>query len=456
MDSTIKYLIIGAGPTGLGAAYQMGMQNQNDFLVIEKAPQVGGLSSSFVDNKGFTWDIGGHVLFSHFAYFDQALLKAIHADQWLTHKRQAWIWKSKRFIPYPFQNNIHYLPSQQFQLCLDGLEQVTNSNSKNESTANFEDWIYNRFGKAIAESFMIPYNCKVWKCHPREMNYSWVADRVSVIDLEQIKKNFATSKSDSSWGPNSTFLFPKNGGTGYIWNSFFKLIGCDFFKINNEVIHIDAAKKQVTLGSGEKIFYRYLLNTMPLQELAEKTDSHSLNFLKDAHRLKYSATYIVGIGIHGKIPDTLKTKCWIYFPENDCPFYRVTVFSNYSPNNVPDIKNQYSLMVEVSEAPEKKVITDTLVEEVLNGLMATKLIDESTKIITTWTYCAPFGYPIPTLDRDEILKSIIPNLEKMDIYSRGRFGGHKYEVGNQDHSFMQGVEWADKILNGTAESTYIA
>jgi hypothetical protein len=66
---------------------------------------------------------------------------------------------------------------------------------------------------------------------------------------------------------------------------------------------------------------------------------------------------------------------------------------------------------------------------------------------------AEFGYPIPTPDRDDILGDVLPALEAMNIYSRGRFGGWKYEVANMDHSVMQGVEAVDRLLNGTAEVT---
>src|SRR6478609_47780 len=102
MSSTkVKYLIIGAGPTGLGAAYRLKELGIEDFLVVDAAPQVGGLAASFKDDKGFTWDIGGHVQFSHYKYFDELMLKALGADGWLTHQRESWVWIEHRFVPYP-------------------------------------------------------------------------------------------------------------------------------------------------------------------------------------------------------------------------------------------------------------------------------------------------------------------------------------------------------------------
>ena len=143
----------------------------------------------------------------------------------------------------------------------------------------------------------------------------------------------------------------------------------------------------------------------------------------------------------------------MYFPEDNCPFYRVTVFSNYSPYNVPDITRHWSLMVEVSESPYKSVDQARLMEQVIQGLLATRLIDRREDIISTWKYRARYGYPTPGLSRDAALAEILPFFEAKCVYSRGRFGLWKYEVSNQDHSFMQGVELVDRLLNARSEIT---
>jgi protoporphyrinogen oxidase len=143
----------------------------------------------------------------------------------------------------------------------------------------------------------------------------------------------------------------------------------------------------------------------------------------------------------------------MYFPEDNCPFYRVTVFSNYSPNNVPEGGPYFSLMTEISESHKKPVNQSTLVDEVIEGLRATKLISNE-EIVSRWSFRTEYGYPTPSLKRDEILKTVIPVLDAQNIFSRGRFGGWKYEVSNQDHSFMQGVEWVDKIIEAKPERTF--
>ncbi|MCX6624265.1 MAG: amine oxidase, partial [Acidobacteria bacterium] len=169
--------------------------------------------------------------------------------------------------------------------------------------------------------------------------------------------------------------------------------------------------------------------------------------------LPFVTTHVVGVGLEGALPAALASRNWIYFPEANCPFYRVTVFSNYSPYLVPDPSRNWSLLCEVSESPHRPVDASRVVEDTVAGLLATGMIADAGQVVSKWHYRAGFGYPVPGLDRDAALDRILPALEAHGILSRGRFGAWKYEVSNQDHSFMQGVEAVDRILFGTPEIT---
>jgi protoporphyrinogen oxidase len=449
-----KYLIIGAGPTGLGAAYRLKDLGESDFLILDKNDYVGGLAASFKDNAGFTWDIGGHVQFSHYKYFDDVMDRALGVDGWLHHQRESWVWIKDRFVPYPFQNNIRYLPPESAWKCLKGVIEIT-KNPKKDLPKNFHEWILAVFGDGIADEFMLPYNFKVWAYPPSEMSYQWIGERVSVIDLNRIAENIVLQKDDLSWGPNNLFRFPKFGGTGAIWSSVGKIIGSNKIRLSSQVARIDPNKKIVVLNNGEQIEFEHLLSTIPINLLFQSIDGASKEICNQANQFRYSSSNIVGIGLLGKPKAELSTKCWMYFPEANCPFYRVTLFSKYSPNNVPDINTQFSLMTETSESNVKPVNHDKLIEDTINGLIATKLIESKEQVISTWTYRAEHGYPTPFLQRDALLTKLNSELNQLKIYSRGRFGGWKYEVSNQDHSFMQGVEWVDYISSGKQETTLV-
>ena len=119
----IEYLIIGGGPTGLGAAHRLEKYGK-DWLLCESADHFGGLAASFIDEKGFTWDMGGHVLFSHYETFDYYMKQALGEKGWFHHQRESWIWLKQRFVPYPFQNNLHRLDPDDRWACVRGLLQV--------------------------------------------------------------------------------------------------------------------------------------------------------------------------------------------------------------------------------------------------------------------------------------------------------------------------------------------
>jgi protoporphyrinogen oxidase len=448
-----EYVIIGAGPTGLGAAYRLRELGNNDFVVLELSESVGGLAKSFIDENGFTWDIGGHVQFSHYRYFDELMVKALGSEGWLHHQRESWVWMKDRFVPYPFQNNIRYLPQEVMLRCLDGVIKA-NRTVKQDTPHNFEDWILRTFGQGIAEEFMIPYNFRVWAYQPEQMSYQWVGERVAVADLQRIVRNVVLQKDDVSWGPNNTFQFPRNGGTGAIWKAIAELVGWENIRLKSRVVKVSPKAKTIELDSGVRVGYEYLLSTIPLNIFATQIAELPDALRKRTSELKYSSSNIVGVGLKGQPKNELKHKCWMYFPESNCPFYRVTVFSNYSPNNVPDPETTWSLMTETSESSHKPVDRSKLITETIEGLLNTKLIESAEDVVSTWVHSVEYGYPTPSLERDPILTEVIPTLDSLGVYSRGRFGGWKYEVSNQDHSLMQGVEWVNRMALGVPETTY--
>jgi protoporphyrinogen oxidase len=444
-----RVAIIGAGPTGLGAAHRLHELGFKSFTVFEKELHPGGLATSFIDSAGFTWDVGGHVQFSHYTYFDDLMDKLL-GDAWLHHEREAWVWMCQRFVPYPFQNNIRYLPSEEMRDCLRGLIACARDKSEMPPT-NFKEWIYNSFGEGIARHFMLPYNFKVWAYPPSDLGYNWIGERVAQVDLERIVFNIVDNRDDLGWGPNNVFRFPACGGTGEIWKRLAYTLPGGSIVLGKAVEHLDTRRRRLIFSDGSKEDYDILISTMPVDELVHCSDRHELK--PAAANLKYSATHVIGVGLKGAPNPQLRKKCWMYFPEASVPFYRVTVFSNYSPKNVPEGKGFWSLMAEVSESPAKPVEAERIVDQTVAGLLSAGLIESPADVVSRWHFRAAHGYPTPALCRDQALNAILPQLENYGVFSRGRFGAWKYEVSNQDHSLMQGVELVNRLSTGTEELT---
>lgn len=450
-----RVVILGGGPTGLGAAYRLKELGYTDFHLYERHPYLGGLSHSFVDEQGFTWDIGGHVMFSHYSYYDE-VFERLMGDEFTLNNRECWVRMMDTWVPYPFQNNIRYLPKQAAYECLSGLikAQTGQGTIKSHKEArNFGEFIDAVFGEGIARHFMRPYNFKVWAHPPEMMNKQWIGERVAVLDIDRALKNVVLELDDYGWGPNNQFKFPLKGGTGEFYRRFGPVIE-GHYTLEKRASAIDVDARTVTFTDGQTVPYDTLVSTMPLDLLCRDVLRGEVPArIRDAAaRLKHSGGYMVGIGIKRPCPST---KCWMYFPEDNCPFYRVTYLSNYSPNMTPDKDRYYSLLCETSYSPHKPEDGSTIVERTIQGLENAGLLEpgEREDIVSTWVYDADYAYPTPSVERDEILSEVIPWLEERGIYSRGRFGMWKYEVANTDHTLMQGVELVNRLLRGEAETT---
>ena len=443
-------LILGAGPTGLGAAWRLAELGVADWTVLEAVAYPGGLAASFRDGRGFTWDVGGHVQFSHYDYFDRVMNTLLAEDEWIHHDRQSWIWMRERFIPYPFQNNIHRLPPEDVTRCLEALLQ--RPERAGAVPADFREWARARFGDGIWEIFLAPYNEKVWAHPPEMLSAAWVGERVAPLDLRRLLRALSSGDDVVDWGPNRTFRFPREGGTGAVWRRCAARLPAAQLRFGDAVTAIDPVAHRVRTASGAELRYTHLISTLPLAVLLETCGMTEAAAVARAS-LPVATTHVVGLGLRGQPPESIARKNWIYFPEGNCAFYRVTVFSNYSPHNVPDREGTWSLLCETSASPRRPVDGGTIVEQTIAGLAATRLLRPDDTIVSRWYHCAPFGYPVPGRERDAALSALLPALARDAIFSRGRFGAGMYEVSNQDHSFMQGVEVADRIVLGTAEET---
>ena len=446
-----KIVIIGAGPTGLGAAYRLKELGYKNFELYDRHPYIGGLASSFKDSAGFTWDIGGHVMFSHYKYYDDIFDKLMGKDYQLN-MRECWVRMFDRWVPYPFQNNIRYLPKEVCCECLTGLVEAQ-TRRDHKSAKNFQEFMDAVFGDGIVKHFMGPYNFKVWAHPPQMMNKEWIGERVAVLDINRAIRNVVMGSDDFGWGPNNQFKFPLFGGTGEFYRRFEKPLE-GHVRLNKTVDFINLVKKEVRFKDGQIVRYDDLITAMPLDKLCNDVLNGEVprEIKKATASLRHSGGYMVGIGIKQPCPST---KSWMYFPEDNCPFYRVTYLSNYSPFMTPDKDKYYSLLCETSYSPFKPVDGKRIVDDTIRGLINAGMITEKDQadIVDTWVYHADYSYPTPSVERDGILSQAIPFLEHHGIYSRGRFGMWKYEVSNTDHTLMQGVELVNRMLMGEPEQT---
>ena len=269
---------------------------------------------------------------------------------------------------------------------------------------------------------MFPYNLKVWTTPLERMSKSWIAEHVSVVDFKRLLENVLYEKDDVAWGPNSKFRFPLHSGTGEIYRCMAKLFP-DKVRTGKQLAEVDPVQRKVSFIDGSGDSYGVLFSTAPLDLWAGMVKPADGKLRDAAALLEHNDLRVLGIGLKKKI-DT--GKCWVYFADPEMPCYRATFFSHYSPNNVPngDTEQYSSLMCEMSVPLGQTVDIERTYEQMLTGLIRSKILEESdrARIISRYHHLIRYSYPIPTIDRHRALAILQPALMQQGIYSRGRFG----------------------------------
>ncbi|MEA2460431.1 MAG: hypothetical protein QOH90_608 [Actinomycetota bacterium] len=447
MADTPKIVIIGAGPCGLGAARELKRLGYSNWKLMERSPLAGGHAGSEVDPAGFTWDQGGHVVFSHYGEFDK-ILDEVMGEEVYHHERSSYIRFDGRWVPYPFQNNLRYLPPEVAFECVEGLIAAPGGNTD----MDFGTWMQAIFGEGITKHFMRPYNFKVWATPPDRMQSQWIGERVSVVDYKRALRSLIFEEDDAAWGPNNLFMFPAQGGTGEIYRRLAETL-TDHITYNRDLISVDADAKRLRFADGSEEDYDTLISTVPIDKLVRSLDRCPDRVHASAEDLEHNGVYMVGIGYETPLKDD---KSWLYFPQDHAPFYRATNFAKYAPANVPDsdTAKYCAYMTEVSYSPYKPEPREGLEDRVEEGLRAAGVIEGRPEVASMHVIDIDYAYPVPTLKRDPALHTIQPWLMEQGIYSRGRFGSWKYEIGNMDHAVKMGIDAARLVAEGTPEEVW--
>ena len=243
--------------------------------------------------------MGGHVIFSHYQYFDELLDAALGPGPavWNVLPRVSYVWIKGRYVAYPLQNNISALPVDDQIACLDGLVDARVASALAQGKPRtFDEWILRTMGKGIADLFMRPYNFKVWALPTTQMQCEWLGERVATVDVTKAISNVLRNVEDGSWGPNAVFRFPKRGGTGAIWKAVAALLPQErcLYGPTQRLVALDLAAKTAEFAGGHKVQYGALLTTAPLDLTLRMVGKPDL-----AGRLTHSSSHIIGIGLRG-------------------------------------------------------------------------------------------------------------------------------------------------------------
>ena len=306
MEQT-RFLIIGAGVTGLAFADRL---ESDEVLVCEASNEIGGYCRT-IERDGFVWDYSGH--FFHFKHpeIEAHLRQRMGAQRIREVVKDARIAIADRLVDFPFQKNIHQLPREAFIDCLvdlyfreDGL-----------APANFREMLYAKFGRGIAERFLIPYNEKLYATDLAALDVDAMGRFFPHADVADIIRNFRRPDNASY---NATFTYPEGGAIEFV-RALEVGVPDGAVALGERVESVDLRRKTARTNRRE-IRFDVLVSSAPFPQLLEM-----VGLPHDPAVFAWNKVLVFNLGFDRKGPQRVN---WIYFPERDVSFYRVGFYDN--------------------------------------------------------------------------------------------------------------------------------
>jgi protoporphyrinogen oxidase len=500
-----RAIIIGAGPAGLTAAYELLTRTDIVPVVLEKSPHLGGIARTH-NYKGNRIDMGGHRFFSKSDrvmqwWLDRMPLERAAADShrlayqgshrflegsangpdpaaedrvMLLRKRKSRIYFLRQFFEYPIQFNGDTLSKLGLIRVLRiGLSYLKALLFPPRRIDNLEQFFISRFGRELYLTFFKSYTEKVWGVPCDQISAEWGAQRIKGLSiirtLTHLLKQAFRSKGDIAQKNIETslidqFLYPKFG-PGQMWEITARQIremgGEILMGWNVETIRVDGGRiRSLTArnGTGEPRSFEgeYFFSTMPIQELVHALDTRvPAGVLEISNGLIYRDFITVGLLLRKlKVQEQLIADNWIYIQEPEVFAGRLQIFNNWSPYLVADPSKVWVgveyFCYETDELWRKtdQEMGDFAATELARiGIIDQADVIDSTVLRIPKTYPAYFG----TYSRFDGLRKYLDGFE--NLFLVGRNGMHKYN--NQDHSMLTAMTAVDNIVAGRLDKSNI-
>ena len=398
----LKYLILGAGPSGLSLAHSLiarGVPNK-EILVLEKEGEAGGLCrSKTVD--GAPLDIGGgHFLDVKHKNVLDLLFKFLPESEWNLFDRISKIRIRNVEVDHPLEANLWQF-SKEVQL--DYLESIAQAGCVRgePQPSSFARWIGWKFGDRITNEYMLPYNKKIWSMDPDKLGTYWLY-KLPNVSFRDTLLSCLEGKPTGSLPAHGTFLYPKNFGYGEVWRRMGEALG-ESLLTNVHIKSIDLQNKIVN----DEWTYTTLINSIPWTSWKDFCEIPAeicagIDSLENA-----------SIDIDYQ-PDTLSNNAhWIYEPNESYSYHRMLLRSNFAIGS-------------------RGYWTET------NSKRSLPIVGNSVR------FHNEYAYPINTLDKPATVKAILAWADKKSIAGLGRWG--TWEHMNSDIAVRQAIEMSENLV----------
>ncbi|MBO5240441.1 MAG: NAD(P)/FAD-dependent oxidoreductase [Clostridia bacterium] len=504
MDKKRVVVIIGAGPAGLTAAYEL-LKKSSDIkpIVLETERFVGGISRT-AEYKGNRMDIGGHRFFSKDervnalwaeilptqgapAHDDKILGREKPLvlgnpdpeqtdDVMLIRDRVSRIIYKRKFFDYPITLSARTLWNMGFFQTLKAGFGYLGAKLKKREETNLENFYINRFGKPLYATFFESYTEKLWGVHPRNISADWGAQRVKGLSIGKAIKNALTKPFRKKGAEQETslierFIYPKKG-PGQLYQKMADEIvrmggeirfGETVCKISLEGEKVRSVSTRLQSGETREYTAEHFLSSMPIKDLfvAIGRENAPKNVYDVATALPYRDFMTVGLLVDKlKVKNKTKKKtlgnivpdCWIYVQDRSVTLGRIQIFNNWSPYMVdePDKKVWLGLEYFCDEGDGMWTSDDfAFIQNAVKELVEIGVIESENAVLNSTLLRVKKAYPVyfGSYKDFELVKAWLNDVD--NLWCIGRNGQHRYN--NMDHSMATAMLACERIIRGETD-----
>ena len=455
-----QIVVIGAGPAGLTAAYQLGKYGRTAFIV-EADDVVGGISRT-AERDGWRFDIGGHRFFTKVAPVSDLWHEILPAEDFLLRPRMSRIFYQGKFYDYPLKafNALRNLGIVEAVRCV--LSYLWVKIRPPADQTKFEGYVAAKFGWRLYKTFFKTYTEKVWGVPANELEADWAAQRIKNLNLLNAIVNALIPKRNST-GITSLieeFEYPRHG-PGMMWERCCELVqaqgsNVEFNSTVTKIRHANGvATEVITTGAGGQQVHECsaVISSMPIPRLVQAMDPPApTEVLSAASGLKFRdfLTVALVVPLEDGFPDN-----WIYIHSPEVAVGRVQNFGSWSPQMIPEPgKTCLGLEFFVNEGDELWVSSDDDLIALGTREMATLGLLDPTRVEKGYVVRMPKAYPM----YDALYKENVDTLRgwlaecTRNVHPVGRNGMHRYN--NQDHSMYTAMLTVENLVNGTSHDVW--
>ena len=436
----MKVVILGAGLSGLSTAY---FAQNNDAVekitILEMENKTGGLCRS-IEKNGYIYDIGPHILFSKDKEMLELMLSVLDEGKNDLVRSNQILYKGNR-VQYPFENDLSKLPAEDLNYCINAF----NHNPYEDYDAtNMIQFFLKTFGEGITNSYLRPYNEKIWKYDPAYMNTSMV-DRIPKPTKEEIRRS-AAGETIQGYLHQLYFSFPTKGGIEAVPNGFLKRLNKDKCEVitNAEVNKVQKkGNEYIVYANGKEYTADLVISTIPIQSLVNSYENSTEELKKCVNDLRYNSIKI----IFAKLPyDNCGENFAFMIPDKDVIFHRISKM-DFLGSNYHHSENEATYMIEVTYRKNDRIDIleeQELKKQVAEGLQKIGFANNTKDVefidITDYEY----AYVIYDINHNMNMKYIRDFFKEENIYLNGRFGN--FEYWNMDRILRESLELVNKIF----------